>query len=113
MNYEREIEWLEGLAKYIELGIWREASLAPGYTPLPALADDPDFKKYATFQQRWSQELDQMKRQAGLEGEVRFYYTGMAQAVLLDRLTPDWKARILTETVAVEDLLREAVRPPP
>ncbi len=113
LNYEREIEWLEGLAKYIELGIWREASLAPGYTPLPALADDPDFKKYATFQQRWSQELDQMKRQATLEGDVRFYYTGMAQAVLLDRLTPGWKARILTGTVAVEDLLRETVQPLP
>jgi hypothetical protein len=53
-----------------------------------------------------------MKRQAALEGDVRFYYTGMAQAVLLDRLMPDWKAHILTETVALEDLLREAVQQP-
>ena len=94
------------------LGIWREASTAPGYVPVPALAEDPDFKEYATFAQRWSQELDQMKRQAALEGDVRCYYTGMAQAVLLDRLMPDWKAHILTETAALEDLLREAVQQP-
>ena len=112
VDYERRIEWLEGLAKYVELGIWREASATPSYASLPALADDPDFKAYTTYSQRWSQELDQMKRQAALEGDVRFYYTGMAQAVLLDRLMPDWKAHILTETVALEDLLREAVQQP-
>jgi hypothetical protein len=111
-NYERQIEWLEGLAKYIELSLWREASATPGYAWLPALANDPDFKQYATFNQRWSQELDQMKRQAALEGDVRFYYTGMAQAVLLDRLMPNWKTHILTEAEALEDLLREAVQQP-
>jgi hypothetical protein len=92
VDFERLTEWEEGLAKYVELSIWRVAADTPDYTPLPALASDPDFKRYATFDQRWAQEIDQMKRQAGQEGDVRFYYTGMAQAVLLDRLTPDWKA---------------------
>jgi hypothetical protein len=110
VDYERRFEWLEGLAKYVELGIWREAATTAGYEPLPALADDPDFKKYATFEQHWSQELDQMKRQADQEGDVRFYYTGMAQAFLLDRLMPDWKTRVSANSVSVEDLLREAVR---
>jgi len=110
--YERRIEWLEGLAKYIELAIWREASASSDYAPLPVLTDDPDFKKYASFAQRWSQELDQMKRQATLEGDIRFYYTGMAQAMLLDQLMPGWKARALTESMTVEDLLREALQQP-
>ena len=110
IDFEREIEWEEGLAKYVELSIWREAANTPGYVPLPALNDDADFKKYATFNQRWSQELDQMKRQAAQEGEVRFYYTGMAQAVLLDQLMPDWKTRILSESITLEDLLNEAVQ---
>ena len=50
-----------------------------------------------------------MKRQAGQEGETRFYLTGMAQATLLDRLLPGWKELALAEGVFLEDLLREAV----
>jgi hypothetical protein len=110
-NFERELEWLEGLAKYVELAIWREAA-ALGSTPLVSLTEDPDFKHYVTFEQRWSQELDQMKRQAALEGDVRFYYTGMAQAFVLDRLMPGWKTRALSEPIALEALLREAVQQP-
>ena len=109
IDFEQEIEWEEGLAKYVELSIWRVAANTPGYAPLPALSADTDFKQYATFNQRWAQELDQMKRQATQEGEVRFYYTGMAQAVLLDRLMPEWKTRVLTEATLLEDLLGEAL----
>lgn len=111
VNYEQQLEWLEGLAKYVELSLWRAAASDASYEPLPALTDDPDFKAYATFAQRWSMEIDQMQRQATLEGDVRFYYTGMAQATLLDGLMPDWKTRILAEPVSLDDLLREAVDP--
>jgi hypothetical protein len=38
------------------------------------------------------------------------YYTGMAQALLLDRLSPGWKDRAFEQGVWVEDLLRQAVR---
>jgi hypothetical protein len=109
VDFERLIEWEEGLAKYVELSIWRVAADTPDYAPLPALADDPDFRRYATYDQRWSQELDQMKRQAKTEGDVRFYYTGMAQATLLDRLMAGWKDHILSEDVALEDLMRDAL----
>ena len=113
IDYERQLEWEEGLAKYVELSIWREAYLAQadagsGYHPLPAMADDPDFKGYATFKRRWSLEIAQMKRQAAREGEPRFYYTGMAQATLLDRLLPGWKHRILSQDTWLETLLNEA-----
>ena len=46
------------------------------------------------------------------EGDMRFYYSGWAQAVLLDRLSPGWKARALQPGVYLEDLLAEAVRDP-
>lgn len=104
-DYERQREWLEGLARYVELEIWRQASLAEGYEPAAALLDDPDFSGYATFDRRWSQEIDQMGRMADDEGDGRFYYSGMAQAVLLDRLMPDWKREALSEGVFLEDLL--------
>ena len=41
--------------------------------------------------------------------DVRFYYSGMAQAFLLDRLMPGWKDRALSDDVWLEDLLADAV----
>ncbi|MGD2156811.1 MAG: hypothetical protein PVG32_08070 [Anaerolineales bacterium] len=109
LDFERCLEWLEGLAKYVELAIWREAYQSPDYQPLMDIMDDPEFKEYATFDRRWSQEISQMKRQSEQAGDTRFYYTGMAQAHILDRLMPDWKNRAMQEGVFLEDLLRETL----
>lgn len=109
IDYERQLEWEEGLAKYVELGIWETAYTSADYQPM--LTGDSDFKGYQTFPQRLKQEISQMKRQAGQTGETRFYYTGMAQARLLDGLLPVWKERVLNEGVWLEDLLEEAVAP--
>jgi hypothetical protein len=73
------------------------------------VAGDTDFKAYGSFKQRWSQEIGQLRRQAAREGETRFYYTGMAQAMLLDRLLPGWKDRALSKDIWLEMLLAEAV----
>jgi hypothetical protein len=109
VDYERKREWLEGLAKYVELALQSEAGRAPGYVPLPEVVRDRDFHGYRTRERFWSQQLDEVSRSAQREGEVRFYYSGMAQAVLLDRLMPEWKARAWSEGVWLEDLLAEAV----
>ncbi|NKQ36994.1 MAG: hypothetical protein HF973_15450 [Chloroflexi bacterium] len=50
-----------------------------------------------------------MGRMADDVGDGRFYYSGMAQAALLDRLLPDWKEQALTDGVFLEDLLETAV----
>lgn len=107
VDYERQLEWEEGLAKYVELAAWRAAHESPDYAPVPELASDPDFKGYRAWERRWSQEIGQMKRQAAREGEPRFYYTGMTQAMLLDRLLPGWKARALDDSAWLETLLAE------
>jgi hypothetical protein len=109
VDYERQREWLEGLAKYAELELVRLASNSPDYVPLPELADDPDFAEYKDFEKFWSEQLNEAKRAVGREGENRFYYGGMAQAVLLDRLYPGWKDKAFQPGVMLEDLLREAV----
>lgn len=109
IELERQKEWEEGLAKYTELSIWRLAATTASYHPLPVMAGDPGFGKYAAFGQRWSQETEQIRRMASDEGDVRFYYSGFAQAVLLDRLAPDWRIKALTENVPLEELLRDAV----
>ena len=73
------------------------------------MEQDPDFKGYQTFERHWAQEISQMKRQAGQEGENSSYLTGMAQAVLLDRLAPGWKAGALAPGAFLEQLLRQAI----
>jgi hypothetical protein len=109
VNYEEQREWLEGLAKYAELEIWRQAATMPDYQAVDALAADPEFEQYKRYEPHWSREVAQTRRMAKDVGDGRFYYSGMAQAVLLDRLAPGWKERILQEPLFLEDLLREAL----
>ena len=79
------------------------------YVPIPETKSLVDFENYKDFEKRWSRELDQMSRMASDQGDGRFYYTGMAQAVLLDRLSPTWKQRAFDESVWLESLLHEAM----
>jgi hypothetical protein len=111
VDFERQREWLEGLAKYAELAIERAAATSGAYQPVPAMAGVGDFHNYASRERFWSQQLGETRRMLSSEGEVRFYYTGFAQAALLDRLAPGWKARAFEPGVWLEDLLREAVQP--
>lgn len=106
VEYERQREWLEGLARYVELGLWREA--AAGYQPSSAISDDRDFDGYDGYEKRLQREIGQFGRMADDAGDGRFYYSGYAQAVLLDRIDPGWKARAFAPDMFLEDLLREA-----
>jgi hypothetical protein len=109
IDYEQQREWLEGIAKYVEMEIQRQAWLTEEYDSVTAVATDPNFNAYANLPRRWQQQVDQIGRMAGDEGDGRFYYTGMAQAFLLDQLLPDWKTMALDEGVYLEDLLAIAI----
>lgn len=109
VDFERQREWLEGLAKYTELEIWRQAFITSSYAPLPAMQSVARFKGYSGFETRWSQEVNQIRLMTSDEGETRFYYTGMAQAFLLDRLAPGWKERLWSSQAWLEEILAEAV----
>ena len=93
MDYENQREWVEGLARYVELESWRLASAVETYRFDVNMQSDPEFKQYRGFSNCWNRELNQMKRMFKVEGDGRFYYSGMAQAYLLDRLSPGWKDR--------------------
>ncbi len=107
IDYEQQREWLEGLARYAEMEIWRLAATS-GYQPLPDTVQLPDFDNYAGFNTRWSQEIGQISRMAGDQGDGRFYYSGMAQAYILDRLMPDWKQKAFAADISLENLLMAA-----
>lgn len=110
IQFENNREWVEGLARYAELESWRLAGSIPGYYPVESIRQDPGFRAYEGFEQRWKQELDQITRMAADPGDGRFYYSGMAQAYLLDRLLPDWKERLIENpALNLEDLLKIAV----
>ncbi len=109
VEYERWREWAEGLAKYAELAIWQAGYETPAYQPIASIEADSDFEGYAGFPRRWQNELNTLTRRAGDRGDGRFYYTGMAQAFLLDRLAPGWKTRAFEDGVWLDDLLAAAV----
>jgi hypothetical protein len=109
VSYEQQREWLEGLARYAEIEIWRLAA-SGDYTPIPDSAKLPDFENYTGFEASWAKEIGQISMMADDTGDGRFYYTGMAQAYLLDRLMPDWKQKAFDKSVWLEDLLAGALQ---
>ena len=101
-DYERQLEWLEGLAKYAEIRFYELA--ASRTDPKAPIKFDPGLP----FFLRW--DFVRLEKQMGAQpGDLRFYLSGMAQARLLDRLSPDWKSKTALGMVFLEDLLREAV----
>lgn len=109
---ERAREWEEGIAKYGELSSMLAAANSISYQPVDALLLDKKFKSYRGAQQKWNQEIQQIRRMASADGDGRFYYSGFAQAALLDRLYPEWKSIIFDEDVYLEYLLARAVASP-
>ena len=91
VRYEQQREWLEGLARYAELEIWRLAANSQ-YLPVPDTADLPDFDNYAGFNTTWSNEISQISRMAKDEGDGRF-----------------WKQKAFSEGVWIESFLIEAL----
>lgn len=107
--YENRFEWLEGSAKYVELGIWKNGANSTSYHPVSSIQKDNDFDNYQGFEKRWKNELNNAKTAVKNGSETMFYYTGMLQAKLLDQLMPEWKTRISEPGIWYEDLLTEAL----
>jgi hypothetical protein len=109
VKYERWLEWEEGTAKYTEVKMLRLAGASTNYAALPQIKIDPDFKGYQKVDQRWSDELFQLRHPLST-GEPRLYMTGLAQAFLLDELMPGWKDEYWKQDIFLEDLLRQAIQ---
>jgi len=110
VDFERLREWEEGLAKYAELEITRLAAAGSGYHPVEGISQDKDFNNYKNQQQFWSEQLNEAKYTQGRSGDTRFYYSGNALAVLLDRLSPGWKPHALPGGEYLDDLLQETLK---
>jgi hypothetical protein len=101
LAYERELEWLEGLAKYIEIRFYELASSRGG---------DSAYSSYRPGLPYWQTNFVLLERQLARQGgDLRFYLSGLAQARLLDGLSPGWKAKVMRSGVYLEDILRTSV----
>lgn len=101
LAYERELEWLEGLAKYIEIRFYELASSRGG---------DSAYSSYRPGLPYWQTNFVLLERQLARQGgDLRFYLSGMAQARLLDGLSPGWKEKVMRSGVYLEDILRTSV----
>jgi hypothetical protein len=103
--FEKGAESNEGLAEYagakaVVAGM--EAVKAKRVAAAFSFTDGPRYlrEKY--------QKLTSLTR-IGNNDRLKFYYTGSAQGLLLDRLSPGWKERLQQKAAAVQDLLAEAV----
>ncbi len=111
LAFEREAEWLEGLAKYAELQSWKLAA-GSGHRPLESMRADPQFHGYSGYEGQWRTERMNMKISLNLHGDLPFYYTGALQGRLLDALRPGWKEGFVERTQHLDELLGEVVAGP-
>lgn len=101
VSFERELEWLEGLAKYAEVRFYELAA---------ARALDPAHAKYRPGLPYWQWDFARLRTNLGQQsGDLRFYLSGLAEARLLDRLNPGWKSKAMEKGAFLEDILRTAI----
>ncbi len=118
--YEDGTEFNEGLAKYVE---WRASEVLEGRAPGPGMEWVSGFAGYADLGFVRARLIEDMR--VALAGErvvnddpygvapvrYRLYYSGMAIGVLLDRLDPEWKARIAEPETTLTGLVEDALSP--
>lgn len=99
--FERELEWLEGLAKYVEMRFSELGSSQRG---------EEESKAYRRVRSRLQADFSWRIKQLGeLHGDHRFYLSGAIQAMILDKILPGWKKEITRqENTGLEDLLQAA-----
>lgn len=107
IELERQQEWIEGLARYVEIRAWQIGSM-PGYRPTEALLGDPAFHGYRAGRSRtgfsWGAEELIGQIGQGAVGSDAWYTLGSGQALVLDRLNVPWHSEAMGP-MALEDLL--------
>lgn len=102
--YERSQLWLQGLAKYAEMTFHRRAAAGTGA---------PEGWSYPEPPAHWRDDLRLLRSSLGETGpDRRFALGGLGIALALERLSPDWKPRLLPGDAAPGELLAAACDTP-
>lgn len=105
-GFERELEWVEGSARYADYRLLLAAG-SPGYVPAAKVAYPGAAAQRAAL---LAELADPAPRNDGLRG--RWQVLGAGMGLVLDRLLPGWHARALSGGEALDVLLAEAVDVP-
>ncbi len=122
VEYEDGTEYNEGLATYTQYRLYQ---VLEGRQPGPAMAWVQGFAGYTDLSAQREDLIATMIQ--NMKGEVvvnndpygpaplrmRLYYSGMAEGVLLDRLSPGWKSRIFAPDTSLTAIAEEALKPSP
>ena len=95
--------WQEGVARYVQI---KSAETAADYQPSPAFSALPDYRPFNTYALTVrSRTLDEL-RHVDLAQSKResFYSFGAAEALLLDRINPEWKTQYFQHLLTTEPL---------
>lgn len=98
--FEKQYEWLEGTAKYVEIKSYELAS---------EIEKSPYNINYKNDVSYWNMEFKRLSELGSLD-DFRFYISGMAQGRILDKLNIEWKNKMFDNDVYLEDLLRDYLR---
>jgi hypothetical protein len=102
VSFEKNMEWLEGLAKYTEINFYELSAHHKPKSSLVFFHDNPPY---------WNQDYTTLKKSLGKQyDDERFAISGMAQAEILDKISPGWKKEILQDSVYTEDILSKAIK---
>jgi len=104
VEFEKGLESNEGLAEYA--GVKAVFAAIEAVVKKRAVIPFKNLDKNNYIANRFER-LRRITR-VGRNSRLRFYDTGAAQALLLDRLTPGWKKRVQATAAAIQDLVEEA-----
>lgn len=86
INDEIDMEWLEGLAKYAE---YKASTASDSFV---------------------RNNMDKIDQNVKVLNDDRYYSLGMAQALILDKLQPEWKREVYDKNFQFEEKLKEVLK---
>lgn len=95
--------WQEGVARYTQ---FKAAEAAADYQPAPAFAALPDYTPFSAYAlTARARTLDELKHvDLAQSKREAFYSFGAAEALLLDRINPEWKSQYFQHLLTTEPL---------
>jgi hypothetical protein len=103
--FEKGAESNEGMAEYAGVKAVVEGMAAAKAKRVAAAFSFTDGPRYLREKYRKLTSITSI----GKNDRLKFYYTGSAQGLLLDRLAPGWKEKLQEKAAAVQELLAGAV----